>query len=70
MRKAEIKYDISLGGANGTDISKTPIPKGSADIICAFQTLEHVNDPVGFLKTLGVRQSDSRPRVLSLFRRT
>jgi len=37
----------------GTDISKTPIPKGSADIVCAFQTLEHVNDPVGFLKTLG-----------------
>src|SRR3989338_10563517 len=37
----------------GTDITKTPIPKGSADIVCAFQTLEHVNDPIGFLKTLG-----------------
>ncbi|OGG62261.1 hypothetical protein A2766_02600 [Candidatus Kaiserbacteria bacterium RIFCSPHIGHO2_01_FULL_58_22] len=37
----------------GTDISKTPIPKASADIVCAFQTLEHVNDPIGFLKTLG-----------------
>ena len=37
----------------GTDITKTPIPKASADIVCAFQTLEHVNDPVGFLKTLG-----------------
>lgn len=37
----------------GTDISKTPIPKASADIVCAFQTLEHVNDPVGFLQTLG-----------------
>lgn len=36
----------------GTDISKTPIPKASADIVCAFQTLEHVNDPVEFLQTL------------------
>src|SRR3989344_8661702 len=33
----------------GTDISKTPIRKASADIVCAFQTLEHVNDPVAFL---------------------
>lgn len=37
----------------GTDITKTPIPKASADIVCAFQTLEHVNDPLAFLKTLG-----------------
>jgi SAM-dependent methyltransferase len=37
----------------GTDITKTPIPKASADIVCAFQTLEHVVDPVGFIKTAG-----------------
>jgi SAM-dependent methyltransferase len=37
----------------GTDILKTQIPKASADIVCAFQTLEHVTDPVGFTRTAG-----------------
>lgn len=35
-----------------TDIINTPIPKTSLDIVCAFQTLEHVNDPIKFLKTV------------------
>lgn len=37
----------------GIDIAKTPIRKGSQDIVCAFQTLEHVDDPVAFMKTAG-----------------
>jgi 2-polyprenyl-3-methyl-5-hydroxy-6-metoxy-1,4-benzoquinol methylase len=37
----------------GVDIRKTPIKKGSQNIVCAFQTLEHVDDPIGFIKTAG-----------------
>jgi len=36
-----------------TDLSKTPLAKESFDIVCAFQTLEHVVDPVQFLKMSG-----------------
>jgi len=32
------------------DIVKTHIKKGSLDVICAFQTLEHVIDPFSFIK--------------------
>src|SRR3989344_1623901 len=32
-----------------TDITSTSLKTGSFDIICAFQTLEHVSDPVAFI---------------------
>lgn len=36
-----------------THLGETPIKKGTADVVCAFQTLEHVEDPVGFIRTAG-----------------
>lgn len=35
-----------------TEITKTPLKKSYFDIIVAFQTLEHVQDPVGFVSDL------------------
>ena len=37
----------------GADITNTPLAKNSFDTVCAFQTLEHVVDPVAFLKSAG-----------------
>ena len=34
------------------EISRLPFPKGYFNVICAFQTLEHVKDPLGFLNEL------------------
>jgi SAM-dependent methyltransferase len=34
------------------DITNTPLKERSLDIICAFQTLEHLKDPLTFLKQL------------------
>lgn len=50
---ARFAAKVSRSKTYGTDITKTPILPASADIVCAFQTLEHVNDPVAFLETLG-----------------
>ena len=36
-----------------TEISKTPIPKNYFDVICMFQTLEHVKNPLILLKEVG-----------------
>mgnify|MGYP000187148673 CR=1 FL=1 len=35
-----------------TDIAETPLKKGYFDLIVAFQTVEHVQDPAGFVASL------------------
>jgi len=37
----------------GCDLLKTPLKPASFDVVCAIQTMEHVPDPVGFVKMLG-----------------
>ncbi len=35
------------------ELARLPLPKGYFDVICMFQTLEHVNDPLEFIKNAG-----------------
>ena len=37
----------------GCDLLETPLEPASFDVVCAIQTMEHVPDPVGFVKMLG-----------------
>ena len=37
----------------GTGLEQSGLEEGSFDVVCAYQTLEHVPDPIAFLKMLG-----------------
>ena len=47
-------YAASVTGCRtyGCSLEETDLEKGSFDVVCAIQTLEHVGDPTGFIRLL------------------